>query len=134
MTTEEKKEVLRSYRTHLIAAQRIKDQIRVLEASVMGRSVNLDGMPRGSGGADLSGWAAKYDELERKLQREYERQMDAASRIMDGIDGLKDPLEKTVLFEHYIALKRIERIARELHYCEDKIWKTQRKGVTNIKL
>lgn len=134
MTTEEKKEVLRSYRTHLIAAQRIKDQIRVLEASVMGRSVNLDGMPRGSGGADLSGWAAKYDELERKLQREYERQMDAGNRIMDGIKGLKDPLQQTVVFEHYISLKRIEKIAMENHYSEVTIWRAHRKAIQAIRL
>ncbi len=134
MTTEQKKEVLKSYRVMKSATKHIELQIEQLEQQAMVRSVNLDGMPRGSGGADLSGWAAKYDELQRKLQKAHEDMLDAGNRIMDAIKALDDPLEKTVLFEHYISCKRIEKIARELNYCNDKIWKAHSKGVKHIRL
>ena len=134
MTTEEKREILRSYRMHKVAARHIMDQIRELEASVMGRSVNLDGMPRGSGGADLSGWASKYDALERKLQREYEMQVEAMDRIQGGINGLVDTLEKQVIYDRYINLMRIEVIAEELHYSEKTIWRAHRKALQHIRL
>ena len=133
MTTEEKRAILRSYRTHMIAARHLKDQIRELEASVLPKSASFDGMPHGSDyERDMSGWAAKVNELEHKLQMECERQMDAGNRIMDGIKGLKDPLQQTVIFEHYIALKRIEKIAMETHYAEVTIWKAHRRGIQNI--
>ena len=135
MTTEEKREILRSYRNHMMAARKIKEELHRLESSVLPKSASFDGMPHGSDNErDLSGWAAKCNELEHKLQMEYERQIEAGERIMDGIKALADPLQQLVLFEHYISLKRIEKIAMETHYAEVTIWKAHRRGVQNIML
>lgn len=135
MTTEEKREILRSYRNHMMAARKIKEELHRLESSVLPKSASFDGMPHGSDNErDLSGWAAKCNELEHKLQMEYERQIEAGERIMDGIKALADPLQQTVIFEHYISLKRIEKIAIEAHYSEKTIWRAHRNGLKNIKL
>lgn len=134
MTTEEKKEILKSYRVLKSAVKHCELQIAELESSVLPKSANFDGMPHGSDyERDLSGWAAKCNELHKKLERTRADMLDAGNRIMDAIKALEDPLEKTVIFEHYISLKRIEKIARELNYCNDKIWKAHSRGVKHIK-
>ena len=135
MTTEEKREILRSYRNHMMAARKIKEELHRLESSVLPKSASFDGMPHGSDNErDLSGWAAKCNELEHKLQMEYERQIEAGNRIMDGIKGLTDPMQKTVILERYISLKRIETIAEEMNFSEATIWRAHRKALQKIKL
>ena len=134
MTTEEKKEILRSYRHRKIATRQILSKLRELEAEALPRAIAYDGMPKGGEPKDMSGWAARCDALERKLKKAYEAEIEALDRIETAIEALEDPLHRAVLRGHYIEFKRIEGIAYELGYSESTVWKMHRRALKAIKL
>lgn len=134
MTTEEKKEILRSYRHRKIATRQILNKLRELEAEALPRAIAYDGMPKGGEPKDMSGWAARVDAMEKKLKRAYEAEIEALDRIETAIEGLEDPLHRAVLRGHYIELKRIEKIAAEMGYSESTVWKVHRKALKEIRL
>lgn len=134
MTTEEKKEILRSYRHRKIATRQILSKLRELEAEALPRAIAYDGMPKGNEPKDMSGWAARCDALERKLKKAYEAEIEALDRVETAIEALEDPLHRAVLRGHYIEMKRIEGIAYELGYSESTVWKMHRRALKAIKL
>ena len=134
MTTEEKKEILRSYRHRKIATRQILNKLRELEAEALPRAIAYDGMPKGGEPKDMSGWAARCDALERKLKKAYEAEIEALDRIETAIEALEDPLHRAVLRGQYIEMKRIEGIAYELGYSESTVWKMHRRALKAIKL
>lgn len=134
MTTEEKKEILRSYRHRKIATRQILNKLRELEAEALPKAIAYDGMPKGGEPKDMSGWAARVDAMEKKLKRAYEAEIEALDRIETAIEGLEDPLHRAVLRGHYIELKRIEKIAAEMGYSESTVWKMHRRALKAIKL
>ena len=134
MTTEEKKEILRSYRWKRAAAKQLLNKLRELEAEALPRAIAYDGVPRGGEPKDMSGWAARVDAMEKKLKRAYEAEIEALDRIETAIEALEDPLHRAVLRGHYIEMKRIEGIAYELGYSESTVWKMHRKALKAIKL
>lgn len=134
MTTEEKKEIMRSYRHRKIATRQILGKLRELEAEALPRAIAYDGMPKGGEPKDMSGWAARCDALERKLKKAYEAEIEALDRVETAIEGLEDPLHRAVLRGHYIEFKRIEGIAHELGYSESTVWKMHRRALKAIKL
>lgn len=134
MTTEEKKEILRSYRHRKIATRQILSKLRELEAEALPRAIAYDGMPKGGEPKDMSGWAARCDALERKLKKAYEAEIEALDRIETAIEALEDPAQRNILRAHYIELKRIEKIAEELHFSEATVWRIHRKAVQKITL
>lgn len=134
MTTEEKKEILRSYRHRKIATRQILNKLRELEAEALPKAIAYDGMPGTGEPKDMSGWAARVDAMERKLKKAYEAELAALDRIETGIEGLEDPLQRAVLRGHYIELKRIEKIAEEMGYSESTVWKVHRKALRQVKL
>lgn len=134
MTTEEKKEILRSYRHRKIATRQILSKLRELEAEALPRAIAYDGMPKGGEPKDMSGWAARCDALERKLKKAYEAEIEALDRIETAIEALEDPLHRAVLRGHYIELKRIEKIAEEMNFSDKTIWRVHRKAIQKLKL
>ena len=134
MTTEEKKEILRSYRHRKIATRQILNKLRELEAEALPRAIEYDGMPKGGEPKDMSGWTARCDALERKLKKAYEAEIEALDRVETAIEALEDPLHRAVLRGHYIEFKRIEGIAYELGYSESTVWKMYRRALKAIKL
>lgn len=134
MTTEEKKEILRSYRHRKIATRQILNKLRELEAEALPKAIAYDGMPKGGEPKDMSGWAARVDAMEKKLKRAYEAEIEALDRIETAIEALEDPLHRAVLRGHYIELKRIEKIAAEMGYSESTVWKMHRRALKAIKL
>lgn len=134
MTTEEKKEILRSYRHRKIATRQILNKLRELEAEALPKAIAYDGMPKGGEPKDMSGWAARVDAMEKKLKRAYEAEIEALDRVETAIEGLEDPLHRAVLRGHYIELKRIEKIASEMGYSESTVWKMHRRALKAIKL
>ena len=134
MTTEEKKEILRSYRLKRTAARQMLDKLRELEAEALPRGIAYDGMPKGGEPKDMSGWAARVDAMERKLKKAYEEEIDALDRITTAINNLSDPLQRRVLWGKYIDLKNFEKISVELHYAESTIRRVHWKAIRNIVL
>ena len=68
--SERKKEYLQEYHGHVRRINRIEEEIKELRNMKTTISINYDGMPRSSKKSDLSEYASKLDELERKLLEE----------------------------------------------------------------
>ena len=114
---EQKKEYLRSYRKTRAEEKAIRESIEELRLNKMSPSLGVqDGMPKGSGGSDLSGYAARLDELERKLQVKQKKAVILMCNIADSIAEMEDATERTLLRYRYICGYTWEKIAVELGY------------------
>ncbi len=117
MTIEEKKEYLKSY-------QRLKKELRSLDEEIQCLRLDqilsgrvLDGMPKGSGGTgDLSGYAAKLDELGQRLKEKAAGLIQRQEAIEAGIDEMGNPVEKALLRNKYLCGLTWEQVAVEMGY------------------
>ena len=73
-------------------------------------------MPHGSGTSDLSGYAARLDELLRELEAEKEMQMVTYREIRQQISMVPDPTEQEILSRRYLLEQRWEKISVEMNY------------------
>lgn len=129
-----KKEYLGSYRGHVRRINRIESELaelRVMRATI---SVNNDGMPHGSGQADLSGYAAELDDLERKLLKERYERIVTYQDIACRIKKLKSENEKDVLFYRYIAGLAWWEIAEKMNYSERWVHKIHGRALAHFEL
>ena len=98
---ELKKEYLRSYTPAVSAARRIEEEIEQLRADKMAPALVMDDMPHAHDQKDLSDYAAKLDELERKLIKARYERIDLYADIFADIERLEDETEKAVLTYRY---------------------------------
>lgn len=111
---EAKKEYLQSYQRHVRRVQQITDEIAELRERKMGASAKPgDGMPHSGGHSDLSGYAAKLDEMIAKLIDEREQCMRAYQQIARQIKHLRDRQEMDVLFYRYVGGMDWGRVAEK---------------------
>ena len=106
MNNEEKKQYLRRYQEAKKRAKRILEEIDALrsrETSPVGLG---DGLPHGSGTSDLSGYAARWDELVRELEAEKEMQMVTYREIRQQIGTVSDATEQEILSRRYLLGQR----------------------------
>ncbi len=113
---DKKKRYLFGYRDALRKQKAIEEEIRELRLNRMLPSLTQDGMPHGSGGSDMSGYAAKLDELLRDLDEQAQRCIDIRREIAGKIEAMQDETEKLVLRLRYIHGKKWEEIAVEMGY------------------
>lgn len=73
-------------------------------------------MPHGSGTSDLSGYAARLDELLRELAAEQEMQMIVYREIRQQIGTVPDATEQEILSRRYLLGQRWEKISVEMGY------------------
>ena len=111
---DRKKRYQFGYRYALRKQKAIEDEIRELRLKKMLPSLTQDGMPHGSGGSDMSGYAAKLDELLRDLDEQAQRCIDIRKEIVKKIEAMQDETEKLVLRLRYIHGKKWEEIAVEM--------------------
>src|SRR5699024_9443337 len=97
-------------------AKRIQEEIDALRSSETSPVGLGDGLPHGSGTSDLSGYAARWDELVRKLEAEKEMQMVTYREIRQQIDMVPDPTEQEILSRRYLLEQRWEKISVEMNY------------------
>ena len=116
MNNEEKKQYLRRYQAAKKRAKRIQEEIDALRSSETSPVGLGDGLPHGSGTSDLSGYAARWDELVRKLEAEKEMQMVTYREIRQQIDMVPDPTEQEILSRRYLLGQSWEKIAVEMKY------------------
>lgn len=107
---ELKKEYLRSYIPAVNAARRIEEEIEQLRADKMAPALVMDDMPHAHDQKDLSDYAAKLDELERKLIKARYKRIDLYAEIFADIERLEDETEKTVLTYRYLRRYSWEKI------------------------
>lgn len=116
MNNEEKKQYLRRYQEAKKRAKRIQEEIDALRSSETSPVGLGDGMPHGSGTSDLSGYAARWDELVRELEAEKEMQMVTYHEIWNQVKKIPNATEQEVLTRRYLIGQSWEKIAVEMHY------------------
>lgn len=116
MNNEEKKQYLRRYQAAKKRAKRIQEEIDALRSSETSPVGLGDGLPHGSGTSDLSGYAARWDELVRELEAEKEMQMVTYREIRQQIGMVPDPTEQEILSRRYLIGQSWEKIAVEMNY------------------
>ena len=131
---EQKKEYLRGYRKHARRVARIEAEIEELRSMKMNPSMNNDGMPHGSGQGDLSGYAAKIEEMEHQLINERYNRIKSYQEIVLCIGYLKHENEKDVLFYRYIKGLEWWEIADKMKYSERWIHEIHGKALKNFEL
>lgn len=131
---EKKKEYLKGYRKHIRRIRRIESELMELREMRSSVSVNNDGMPRGSGQNDLSGYVAEMDKLEQDLKYEKHMRIAAYKDIANRIGGLKNENEKDVLFYRYIKSYEWWEIAEKMNYSERWILKLHGKALAHFEL
>ncbi|MBO7728002.1 MAG: hypothetical protein J6S50_05765 [Oscillospiraceae bacterium] len=114
MTVAEKKSYLQWIRRVRYDQDAILEELATLRTRMMSASAKIgDGMPRGGGGSgDLSGYAAKVDELETRLEARLSTYLDAMARLEEDIQAMSDPKEQAVLREYYINGRQWADVAR----------------------
>ncbi len=116
MNNEEKKQYLRRYQTAKRRVGLIQEEIEELRSSKTSPVGLGDGMPHGSGTPDLSGYAARLDELLRELEAEKEMQMVTYREIRQQIGMVPDAIEQEILSRRYLIGQSWEKIAVEMKY------------------
>ena len=116
MNNEEKKQYLRRYQTAKRRVGLIQEEIEELRSSKTSPVGLRDGMPHGSGTSDLSGYAARLDELLRELEAEKEMQMVTYREIRQQIGMVPDAIEQEILSRRYLIGQSWEKIAVEMKY------------------
>ncbi len=116
MNNEEKKQYLRRYQVAKRRVGLIQEEIEELRSSKTSPVGLGDGMPRGSGTSDLSGYAARLDELLRELEAEKELQMVTYREIRQQIGMVSDAIEQEILSRRYLIGQSWEKIAVEMKY------------------
>lgn len=116
MNNEEKKQYLRRYQVAKRRVGLIQEEIEELRSSKTSPVGLGDGMPHGSGTSDLSGYAARLDELLRELEAEKELQMVTYQEIRQKIGMVSDAIEQEILSRRYLIGQSWEKIAVEMKY------------------
>lgn len=116
MTIEEKKEYLKSYRKISRELRSLSEEINQLRLSQIMPGIVSDGLPKSSGGSDLSGYVARLDELERKLREKAAELYKRQTEIEADISAMEDANERTVLRNYYLCGMPWERVAGEMGY------------------
>ena len=116
MNNEQKKQYLRSYQVAKRRVGLIQEEIEELRSSKTSPVGLGDGMPHGSGTSDLSGYAARLDELLRELEAEKEMQMVTYREIRQQIGMVPDAIEQEILSRRYLIGQSWEKIAVEMKY------------------
>ena len=131
---DKKKRYLFGYRYALRKQKVIEEEIRELRLKKMLPSLTQDGMPHGSGGSDMSGYAAKLDELLRDLGEQAQRCIDSRREIVEKIGAMQDETEKLVLRLRYIHGKKWEEIAVEMDYGYRNVLKLHGKALSHFEV
>lgn len=113
---EAKKEYLLRYQDAIRVEKQIDEEIKQLRLNAMMPAVVNDGMPHGSDGGDLSGYAARVDELLSELKGQMEKRIQTRREITQKIEEMSCETEKMVLRYRYIHLLKWEEIAVKMGY------------------
>lgn len=130
-----KKEYLRKY----LEAKRMQevlereiDELR-LDRMIPG-SPAQDGMPHGSGGEDLSGYAARLDELDQKLRTQMYKKIQIRAEITERIDAMENETESLLLRLRYIHGLKWEEVAVKMDYSWRAVHKIHSKALEHFKI
>lgn len=96
------KEYLRQYRTLCGKIERFNERIEQIEASLQ-RSVNIDGLPHGTGTSDPTQQTAiKLADIRAQLKRATMEAELTRQTIATEIESVEDPIYRELLYSRYI--------------------------------
>lgn len=136
MTEEnkKKKEYLEQYRKAVRQMERSELRINEIRMKKMHPSFVLDGLPRGSAQLDMSSYAAKLDEENRKYLKARYQRVKLCEEITDKIERMADENEKDVLTYRYIKLMKWEDIAVKMGFGWQHTHKIHVRALKNFKM
>lgn len=124
MDTAEKKHYLNKYRASLHLIKALEEELDELRAAQILPAPKADGMPRSKGGTgDLSGYAARCDELLTDIVKEKEKAVAVRRDIEGKIDAMENELYRALLRYRYILSYRWEQIADTMYYSVQSIYR-----------
>ena len=126
---EQKKEFLMSYQLAKRDVTRLEERLAELRIGKMSPGCEIgDGLPHAHNAADLSGYAAKVDELEREIVAARYR------RVRNCIESLEDEREKLLLTYRYIRGMKWELIAVKMELTWRHTLRVHRNALKNLKM
>lgn len=131
---EQKKDYLWGYRRAIRKQKQIEDEIVRLRLDKISPGLQQDGMPRGSGGSDLSGYAARWDELMDELRQQGEECIRIRREIVQRIENVGDETEILLLKYRYIIGLKWEDIAEKMEYSWGGIHKVHGNALKHLKI
>ena len=113
---EEKKRYLRQYVEAKRRETRLLAQIEELRNMKMFPSTKMDGMPKGNGHNDLSGYMATLDGYLIDLERERQKAIQTHKTIHAAVKSVPNATEQEILERRYLMGQGWEKIAVEMNY------------------
>lgn len=113
---EKKKAFLNSYRKAREELKRLEEERQEVRLNKLLPSQVIDGMPHGSGGSDLSVYAAKIDEIEREINAARYQCIRTLLYVKNAINEMEDEKEKELLTYRYIRCLSWEKVAEKMGY------------------
>ena len=130
---EQKKEFLMSYQLAKRDVTRLEEQLAELRIGKMSPGCEIgDGLPHAHNATDLSGYAAKVDELEREIVAARYRLICAFERVRDYIKTLENEKEQKVLFYKYLCLMKWEKIADKMQMSYRQVLRIHGRALCNL--
>lgn len=115
----EKTQWLYGYRRALREIERLEEQIRTIRSNKMSPSISQEGMPHAGGQSGLEAYAAKLDDMERRMIKWKQEALERAEKVYGTIRALPDTSGeenlKAVLYYRYIDFMKWEDIQEKLH-------------------
>lgn len=131
---ERKKEYLRSYQKAARRECDILDEIQELRMDKMLPGSRLDEGPRAAGYSDLSGYAAKMDELIERLKQERFEKVRLREKIEREINAMANEDEKAVLRYRYIQGMTWEAVCVRIGYSWRQTHRTHARALENFRI
>lgn len=131
-----KKEYLMQY-THLVSQQkRLESRIEKIRAEYTNPKIKQsDGMPHGSSKpSDLSDYVVRAEEVLEQLEDIRLAKWNAIKDIEMRIEGVEDPLERSVLELRYLDGFSLQEVSTALHYSFDWIRHIHGDALTHFNL
>lgn len=133
MTKNERaKKFLRSYRDAAVKLSNTVLAIEELRATQYGTSIKYSDMPKAHNITDLSNYAARLDELERKLESEQIIRLDQLERVRTAIESVDNAMMQRVLYLRYIQDLKWEDILPPMRISWATVHKYHAQGLAEI--
>lgn len=132
--TEKKKEYLLGYICAKKQLERLNEELTEIRINKMFPSYISDGMPHSNNKSDLSSYAVKIEEMEKKILKARYKRLSKLKEIKDKIERVKDENEKSVLFYRYIKDMTWEEISVKMHYSYRNITKIHGRALLNFQI
>lgn len=130
---EQKKEFLQSYQLAKRDVTRLEEQLAELRIGKMSPGCDIgDGLPHAHNATDLSGYAAKVDELEDEIIAARYSRICAFQEVQKRIEAMEDEREKDLLTYRYIRGMKWEKICTEMKHSWQHIHRIHAKALKNF--